>query len=60
MGCVVSVTPSRGLPPGKTPGTHWIGGSVGSRIGLDTGEKAFVSTGDRAPVVQSVVRHFTD
>jgi hypothetical protein len=23
------------LPPGKTPGTHWIGGWVGHRVGLD-------------------------
>lgn len=32
------------LPPGKDPGNHWTGGSVGSRAGLhDLGrEKPFV------------------
>ncbi|KDR20851.1 hypothetical protein L798_04655 [Zootermopsis nevadensis] len=27
--------PGRALPPGKEPGTHWIGGWVGPRAGLD-------------------------
>jgi hypothetical protein len=28
--------PGRALPPGKgLPGTHWVGGLVGSRAGLD-------------------------
>jgi hypothetical protein len=47
----------------RTPGTHWIGGWVGLRAGLDTearGNMLFASTGDRTPVVQSVVRHYTD
>jgi hypothetical protein len=37
-GWVVSVTPRpRFLPPGKgPPGTHWTGGWVGPRAGLDT------------------------
>jgi hypothetical protein len=26
------------LPPGKDPGTHWIGGGVGPRAGVDAGE----------------------
>jgi hypothetical protein len=45
-----------------TPGTHWIGGCVGLRAGLDTEgrEKTFASAGNRTPVVQSVVRHYTD
>jgi len=29
---VVTFTPCA-LPPGKVPGTHWIGGWVGSRAG---------------------------
>jgi hypothetical protein len=53
--------PGRVLPRERTPGTHWIGGWVGLRAGLDTGQiKPFASTGDRTPVVQSVVRHHTD
>jgi hypothetical protein len=49
----------------RTPGSHWTEGWVGSRAGLDTeaGEKILLplpgSTLYR-PVVQSVVRHFTD
>jgi hypothetical protein len=27
------------LPPGKTPGIHWIGGWVGPRAGLDDMER---------------------
>jgi hypothetical protein len=31
-------SPGRALPPGKEPpGTHWIGGWVGLKAGLDTG-----------------------
>jgi len=53
--------PSHTLPLGKDPpGTHWIGGWVGLRAGLDTEEKSFASARDRAPVVQSIVRHYTD
>jgi hypothetical protein len=50
------------LYPVKYPGTHRTGGSVGLRAGLDTEatEKSFVSAEDRTPIVQSVVRHFTD
>jgi hypothetical protein len=29
-------------PQGKTPGTHWIGGWVGLRVGLDTGARGKV------------------
>jgi hypothetical protein len=41
-------------------GTHWIGGRVGLRAGLDTGgrgRKSYASAGNRSLVVQSVVRH---
>jgi hypothetical protein len=52
----------RALRPGKDPGTHCTGGWVGLRAGLDTEAigKIFTSGGDRTPVVQSVVRHYTD
>jgi hypothetical protein len=46
------------LPPEKDPGTDWMGGWVGLRRGLNTdvtGKKSFAFTGDRTPVVQSVV-----
>jgi hypothetical protein len=48
-----------------TPGTHWTGGCVDLRAGLDTevrGKIVFLcreSNPDR-PVVQSLVRHHTD
>jgi hypothetical protein len=46
----------------RTPGTHWIGGWVGLRAGLDTEvreEKYFASAGDRTPVVFLIlVVHF--
>jgi hypothetical protein len=47
---------------GKDPGTHWTGGWVGPRAGLDAeaGRKILSSVGDRTPVVQIVVRHYTD
>jgi hypothetical protein len=47
-------------PVGRTCGTHRTGGWVGPRAGLDTEEKSFASAEDRTPVVQSVVRHYTD
>jgi hypothetical protein len=35
---VVSITPRPRFTPGeRTPGTHWIGGWVGPRAGLDAG-----------------------
>jgi hypothetical protein len=47
----------------KIPGTHWTGGWVGPRVGLDTEEKYSClcrgSNLDR-PVVQSVTRHYSD
>jgi hypothetical protein len=37
---VVSVTPRPRFTPGeRTPGTHWIGGWVGFRAGLDAGAR---------------------
>jgi hypothetical protein len=52
MGWVVSVTPRLLFTPG------W----VGLKAGLETEarEKSFSSVGDLTPVVQSVVRHYTD
>jgi hypothetical protein len=35
MGWVVNATPRPLYPPGKGAGTHFIGGWVGPRIGLD-------------------------
>jgi hypothetical protein len=57
--------PTALYPAERTPGTHWIGGRVGLRSGLDRGrklveEKYFASVGDRTPVAQSVVRNYTD
>jgi hypothetical protein len=40
MGWMVSITPRpRFTPGGRTPGTHWIGGWVGPRAGLDAGAR---------------------
>jgi hypothetical protein len=57
--------PGRALPPGKGPrGTHWRGGWVAPRAGLDTEDRGKIlyprrgSNPDR-PVVQFVVRHYT-
>jgi hypothetical protein len=49
------------LSAGKNPSSHFIGGWVGLRAGLDTeaGEKNIFLCRDRNPVVQSVVRHYT-
>jgi hypothetical protein len=62
-GWVVSVTPRpRFTPEEKTPGTHCTGGWVGPRAGLEQGleEKFPAPVRDRTPVVQPVVRHYTD
>jgi hypothetical protein len=50
---------------GRTPGTHCTGGWVGPRAGLDTevrGKISCLCQGSNLdlPVVQSVVRHYTD
>ena len=39
-GSVVNATPQALCPPGKRPGTHYVGGLVGSRAGLDGCEKS--------------------
>jgi hypothetical protein len=61
---VVSVTPRPRFAPGeRTPATHWAW--VGLRSGLDTEVRGKIlcpcqgSNSDR-PVVQSVIRHYTD
>jgi hypothetical protein len=56
--------PAALYPREKTPGTHWIGGWVGPRAGLNTGARRKIlcpcrgSNLDR-PIVQPVVRHYT-
>jgi hypothetical protein len=44
------------LPWGIAPGTHWIGGGVGSIAGLDevAKRKLLASAGKQTPVVQFV------
>jgi hypothetical protein len=66
MGWVVSITPRPRFTPGeRTPGPHCTGGWVGPRAGLDTEARGKIvcpcrgSNPDR-PVVQPVVRHYTD
>jgi hypothetical protein len=53
------------LPPGKSPGTHFIGGWVDPRVGLDYMEKwkFFTLPGLELPlplVVQPVASRYTD
>jgi hypothetical protein len=40
---IVSVTPRPLYPGERNPGTHWIGGWVGSKVGLDAVEKRKIS-----------------
>jgi hypothetical protein len=63
MGWVVSVTPQPRFTPGeRTPSTHWTGGWVGLRAGVDTEarEKTLSSAGDRTLDMQSVARRYTE
>jgi hypothetical protein len=48
--------PSRFISSERAPGTHWIGGWVGPRDGLDVVEKRKTSSpaGNRTPAVQPV------
>jgi hypothetical protein len=65
-GWVVSVTPRPRFASGeRSPGTHCTGGWVGLRAGLDTEVKGKIlcpcwGSNPDLPVVQSVVRHYTD
>jgi hypothetical protein len=49
--------PGRAFTPGEgTPGTHWTGGWMGPRAGLDTearGKKSFAPAGNRTPIARS-------
>jgi hypothetical protein len=44
-------------PKEGTPGIHYTGGWVGPSASLDT--KSLAPAGDRTPIVQPVVRHYT-
>jgi hypothetical protein len=63
MGWVVNVTPRPLFTPGKGPPVPivkeagWTSEPVWKQR-LE--EKSFSSSGDRTPIVQSVVRHYTD
>jgi hypothetical protein len=48
------------LPPEKSHGTHWIGGWVGHRTGLEVSEKKITPAGIRTPAVQPVARLYTE
>jgi hypothetical protein len=54
--------PDRFTPGEKAPDTHWLGGWVETRAGLDAEDKKNLSApaGIRTPVVQPVVRIYTD
>jgi hypothetical protein len=57
--------PGRFPPRDRAPGTHWIGGWVGPRAGLDAVSKRNVPTLCREsnpdhPIVQSIVSCYTD
>jgi hypothetical protein len=64
-GWVVSVMPwPHFTPRERTPGTHWIGGWVGLRAGLDAGARRKILCPCRGsnlnhPIIQPVVRHYT-
>jgi hypothetical protein len=54
--------PGRFTPGKGASGTHWTGGCVGPRGGLDTAEKRkfLAPAGNRILAVQRVVLHYTD
>jgi hypothetical protein len=52
--------PGRDLPPGKDPLYLLDRRMVGPQSWSDTEEKLFSAAGDRTPVVQYVVRQYTE
>jgi hypothetical protein len=57
--------PAAFIPGERTPGTHWAGGCMGPRAGLDTEARRKIllplpGIKHRSPVVQSIARHYTD
>jgi hypothetical protein len=57
--------PGRFTPRERAPGTHWVGGWVGSRAVLDAMVKRKIpslrqESNQRTPIVQPVVQHYTD
>jgi hypothetical protein len=59
---VVSFTSGRYIPGEGAPGTHWIGGWLVPRAGLDVMEKRKIlrPAGNRILAVQSVACRYTD
>jgi hypothetical protein len=61
---VVSFTPGRFIPGERSPGTHWIGGWIGLRAGLDDVKKRKFMTLPGLEldpsVIQPVARRYTD
>jgi hypothetical protein len=60
-----ALCPGRFTPKERPPGTHWLGGWVGPRAGLDTvSRRKFPSprqdSNPDPPIVQSVVSRYTD
>jgi hypothetical protein len=48
--------PGRLSPKERTPSTHWTGGWVGPRVGLDPGEEKILDpTGTRTPTRRSSI-----
>jgi hypothetical protein len=64
-GWVVSVMPRPRFTPGeRTPSTHWIGGWLGLRAGLNAGARRKIicpcwGLNLDHPIVQPIVRHYT-
>jgi hypothetical protein len=52
--------PGRFTPRENSPGTHWIGGWVDPRAGLDDGEKILNPTGSRTPTLCRPASRYTD
>jgi hypothetical protein len=58
--------PGRALPPGeRTPGTHYTGGWVGPRAGLDAGARRKIlclcwGSNPSRPVRSQTIKHYTD